>query len=94
MDRGAWRATVRGVTESQTRLSEHKGRELAQCPGGQRSPLSCPALCEQMGSGGLGMAIRDPIRFPCHLRWGGFGVSNHVDKSKGLGIGRRGFSAH
>ena len=24
MDRGAWRATVRGVTKSQTRLSEHR----------------------------------------------------------------------
>ena len=38
MDRGAWQAAVRGVTQSQTRLSTHTGTYTV-CP----SPLGLPA---------------------------------------------------
>jgi len=38
MDRGAWRATVRGITKSQTRLKQSKQTSIISVPrGGKKS---------------------------------------------------------
>lgn len=67
--------------------SGHKGEGNWLSALEDRGALCHANLCEQMGGGGEGHGHqRDPITVPCHLRWGGFGVSNHVDQSKGLGV--------
>lgn len=89
--------TVRGVTE-EVRPTEWAQREgTGSVPWKEDRGALCHAQhCVSRWAVGA-WAWPSGIRcsFPCHLRWGRFGVSNHVcDQKQGLGIGRRGFSAH
>ena len=59
MDRGAWRATVHGVTKSWTHL-----RDLAQHTGRQAQEEGCPTQDLNTMSGELGPGLS--FRPPCH----------------------------